>query len=561
MPGVELGPAREVLRRHFGYSDFRPLQTHAVAAVLSGRDAVIVLPTGGGKSICFQVPALLLPGLTVVVSPLISLMADQVQALQRRGIAADYLNSTLTPAESARRVARLERGDTKLLYVAPERLTSGRTTEILRRATVDMLVVDEAHCVSIWGQDFRPSYARLAAVRDALGAPQAVALTATATPAVRQDIVRLLALRSPLEVVGGFDRPNLQFSVRRLPREGARESALIEELARDDAPAVVYAATRAHVEHVARALRTHRVAAVAYHGGMTAERRARAQDAFMRDRERVIVATNAFGMGIDKPNVRLVAHHTMSGSLEDYYQEAGRAGRDGAAARCVLLHEPGDRAIHARLRERATVAPEDLARLWEVFRDARTPQVPLDAAALARRTHPAIPAESADRGIALLVDAGLLERTPDSGVRRVRLLALPERIQGEGPSLSRQAALLLQRLLAEGVPPDAWRDIDPASSGLAVAALDRALAELSDRQLVHVDRPAPTGRATQRAGAGARLDRLLLSLHRRIIADRAKLDAMAGYALSPGCRRHFILRYFGDTNAPSRCGTCDNCTR
>lgn len=561
MDGVQLGPARETLRRYFGYPDFRPMQKRAVAAVLSGRDAVIVLPTGGGKSICFQVPALLLPGLTVVVSPLISLMADQVQALQRRAVAADYLNSTLTPEETTRRMARLERGETKLLYVAPERLVAGRTTDALRRSTVSLLAVDEAHCVSIWGQDFRPSYARLAGVRASLGDPQTVALTATATPSVREDIVRLLALRSPLEVVGGFDRPNLHFSVRPLRREREREAVLVEELRRDEEPAVVYTATRSQVESVARALRAHRVAAVAYHGGMTAERRAQAQDAFMQGQERVIVATNAFGMGIDKPNVRLVAHHTMSGSLEDYYQEAGRAGRDGADSRCVLLHEPGDRVIHARLRERSCIPPDDLARLWTALRARGGDDVPLDPASFARIVRPTLAAESAERASALLVDAGLLERTPDSGIRQVRLLALPARLGTVRSSLSRHARQLLDRMLEMGVPGHEWRPLEPRTSGLAVSALDRALAELAARQLVHALPPPLTARLTSRPGADGRLDQLLRTLERRQAADRAKLDAMAGYALSPRCRRHFILRYFGDKNAPSRCETCDNCRR
>src|SRR5919199_5820377 len=338
--------ARETLRSRFGYDAFRPGQERAVAAVLSGRDTLVILPTGGGKSLCFQVPALMLPKLTVVISPLISLMKDQVDALAGRGLPATFINSTLTGNEVADRLARAERGEIKLLYVAPERFDQGSAAERLRRIGVSLLAVDEAHCISEWGHDFRPSYLRIRTVRERLGNPPTIALTATATPEVRRDIVRQLALREPETVITGFDRRNLRYHVVRTRTEQDKDQALIAALREYEGLAVVYASTRKAVERITAVLERARISAVAYHAGLDDDHRHEVQDAFMNEQVRVIVATNAFGMGIDKRNVRLVVHHAMPGTLEAYYQEAGRAGRDGLPSECVLLHAFPDRFTH-----------------------------------------------------------------------------------------------------------------------------------------------------------------------------------------------------------------------
>jgi RecQ family ATP-dependent DNA helicase len=338
--------ARNVLRGSFGYEGFRPGQERAVSAVLGGRDTLVVLPTGGGKSLCFQVPALLLPGLTVVVSPLISLMKDQVDALTARGLPATFINSSLPFGQVADRLARAERGEYRLLYVAPERFDYGSAAERLRGAGVSLLAVDEAHCISEWGHDFRPSYRRVRAIRASLGDPTTVALTATATPAVRRDIAEQLGLRSPETVVTGFDRRNLHYHVIRTRNDAEKDATLIHLLETHPGQAVVYVTTRKAVDRVADALGSAGLHARGYHGGLSDDERQAAQDDFMSERVRAIVATNAFGMGIDKANVRLVVHHTMPGSLEAYYQEAGRAGRNGQRANCVLLHAFQDRFTH-----------------------------------------------------------------------------------------------------------------------------------------------------------------------------------------------------------------------
>ncbi|WP_286143431.1 RecQ family ATP-dependent DNA helicase, partial [Adlercreutzia caecimuris] len=338
-----MAQARSVLAEHFGYRDFRPGQEAVVAAVLSGRDALAVMPTGAGKSVCYQVPAVVLPGMTVVVSPLVSLMADQVRSLKEAGIRGAFLNSSLTPAQQAEVLARAQAGAYDLMYVAPERLADPRFTAFAASASIPFVAVDEAHCVSQWGQDFRPSYLAIGEFIAALPVrPVMAALTATATERVRADIVRLLDLRDPALTVTGFDRPNLRFAVERCEpkRKDARLDAFIDE--RRAESGIVYCSKRACVEEVCAHLRERGIAATRYHAGLSPEERERNQRAFVADDAPVMVATNAFGMGIDKSNVSYVVHYNMPGSVEAYYQEAGRAGRDGAPAECLLLWCDGD---------------------------------------------------------------------------------------------------------------------------------------------------------------------------------------------------------------------------
>jgi ATP-dependent DNA helicase RecQ len=351
--------AREVLTSVFGYEDFRPGQAEAVDAALAQRDAVVLLPTGSGKSLCYQVPALAASragrGTTIVVSPLIALMRDQVGALAGRGVRAAALHSQQDAEEQRAAVASFLRGELALLYVSPERAALESFRRMLARVRIALLAVDEAHCVSQWGHDFRPEYMRLAELRPIVPAP-VLALTATATAVVLAEIASGLALRSPLVVRAGFDRPNLAFAVRALRSHDTRFAALVAELEsaglrgrRGSGRGIVYCSTRKVAERVAAELRSAGVAAGHYHAGRTALARERAQQAFEVGRTRVLVATNAFGMGIDLPDIRLIAHLQTPGSVEAYYQEAGRAGRDGAPARCVLFFGPADLMTQRRL--------------------------------------------------------------------------------------------------------------------------------------------------------------------------------------------------------------------
>ena len=335
--------ARAVLASRFGYDAFRPGQEAVVSALLSGRDVLAVMPTGAGKSVCYQVPAVVMEGMALVVSPLVSLMADQVRAVQEAGIRGAYLNSTLAPGQQAEVLRRAAEGAYDLMYVAPERLADPRFAEFARTARLALIAVDEAHCVSQWGQDFRPSYLSIGQfIAELPVRPPVAALTATATDLVRRDIVRLLGLRDAACTVTGFDRPNLRFAVeRREPKQKlACLDAFIDE--RRAESGIVYCAKRATVEEVCDHLRERGIAATRYHAGLTAEERERNQRAFVNDTAPVMVAANAFGMGIDKSNVSYVVHYNMPGSVEAYYQEAGRAGRDGSPAECLLLWCDGD---------------------------------------------------------------------------------------------------------------------------------------------------------------------------------------------------------------------------
>ena len=335
--------ARAVLASRFGYDGFRPGQEAVVSALLAGRDVLAVMPTGAGKSVCYQVPAVVMEGMALVVSPLVSLMADQVRAVQEAGIRGAYLNSTLAPGQQAEVLRRAAEGAYDLMYVAPERLADPRFAEFARTARLALIAVDEAHCVSQWGQDFRPSYLSIGQfIAELPVRPPVAALTATATDLVRRDIVRLLGLRDAACTVTGFDRPNLRLAVeRREPKQKlACLDAFIDE--RRAESGIVYCAKRATVEEVCDHLRERGIAATRYHAGLTAEERERNQRAFVNDTAPVMVATNAFGMGIDKSNVSYVVHYNMPGSVEAYYQEAGRAGRDGSPAECLLLWCDGD---------------------------------------------------------------------------------------------------------------------------------------------------------------------------------------------------------------------------
>lgn len=335
-----------LLKRHFGHATFRPMQEAIIADALAGRDVFVVMPTGGGKSLCYQLPALASPGTTVVVSPLIALMQNQVEALLANGIRAALINSTLSPQEQAERTEQAIAGAFDLLYLAPERLMSGQGRYLLSRLNVSRFAIDEAHCISEWGHDFRPEYRMMGELRSNFGGRFAqtplIALTATATHRVADDIVSQLQLRDPAIHRGGFERPNLHYEVRR--KHQSMRQVLDYLQAHPEADGIVYCQSRAKVDAVAAKLQQTGIAALPYHAGLDAEVRSANQHAFIYGQARVIVATIAFGMGVDKPDVRFVIHTDLPRHLEGYYQETGRAGRDGLPAHCLLLYSGGDRA-------------------------------------------------------------------------------------------------------------------------------------------------------------------------------------------------------------------------
>ncbi len=331
----------EALKTHFGFSEFLAGQEPVVSSLLAGRDTLAVMPTGGGKSLCYQLPAMVMDGVTLVVSPLIALMKDQVDGLVKKGVPATMINSTLTLSEQNERLTALEQGTYKLVYIAPERFRSSSFLRALSRVHISLFAVDEAHCLSQWGHDFRPDYLRLSEALEKIGAPQTAAFTATATPTVRDDILKVLKLRDPFVSISGFERPNLSLNITHCG-SNREKYEILEKLIDEQKTGIVYCSTRKKVEEVSASLAALGKKAVAYHGGMDDKDRSWAQNVFIDGTRDVAVATNAFGMGIDRPDVRFVTHFDVPGSVEAYYQEAGRAGRDGEPARCELLFNYAD---------------------------------------------------------------------------------------------------------------------------------------------------------------------------------------------------------------------------
>ena len=563
-----LDRARQELTRYWGYPDFRPGQDQAIRNVLSGGDSLTIMPTGGGKSLCYQVPALLLPGVTLVVSPLISLMKDQVDNLEAAGVPATFVNSTLGAAEMNARLDAARRGDVKLLYVAPERFDAEGFRRRLADIPVSLLAVDEAHCVSEWGHDFRPSYLRLGEVRTLLGGPPVAALTATATPEVRDDIVRQLRLRDAAVLVTGFDRRNLVWHVLQAKSDSEKDRLLLKLLKGRDGSAIVYASTRKAVDALTALLNGVGTRAVGYHAGLPDRDRKRIQDEFMSGKVRVVVATNAFGMGIDKPDVRVVIHYNLPGNLEAYYQEAGRAGRDGGPSDCVLLHAFRDKFTHEYFINSAYPPRPAVEAAMKALRERADADglFGLPVGELAHTVSALDDERQAASAVRVLEQFGLVRQTYGNGPRpvRVRLLARPDRISRELAERPDELQMLrgLWRAargeaIYRGVELD-WRALDGAAGGRGRAAA--LLDALQDEGFVEW-RPL-NAEGTWVLDRDTPLNRLAVdwrALGERKHRELGKLRQMQAYAYAEGCRRGFVLRYFGDPAAMTHCGACDNC--
>jgi ATP-dependent DNA helicase RecQ len=532
---------REGLIRHFGLDDFRPGQSDVVNAVMAGRNAVVVMPTGAGKSLCYQLPATLLPGVTLVVSPLIALMKDQVEQLTARGIEATFINSTLSDTERAERQRRLAAGGYKLVYVAPERFRSGAFFDALTTAGVALFAVDEAHCISQWGHDFRPDYAQLGKVRKRLRPPRTVALTATATPEVREDIVKSLLMKDPQVFAAGFDRPNLILEVQPVSGDDDKKSA-VADLVREGGSGIVYCSTRKAAETIFASLERNR-RAVLYHAGMDDDARRRAQDLFMSTPDAVAVATNAFGMGIDKADLRFVVHANIPRAVEAYYQEIGRAGRDGKPSRAVLLFNHSDVYTHERMIEGNHPGETLFAEVWSALQSAD--ELTLGMKALSDRV------EASEFELAAVLR--VLERTGKVG-RGSRLegpygITLLPRASALEPADAGARAVLISLLGSFPIsrPVQTEAALLARRTELPEAQVRQALAQLERAGAIELRRPfaGRTLRAMERGpwqAQGIDFGRLEEQQRRALLLLRRMTD----YAYATSCRRRFLLRYFGE---------------
>src|SRR5215217_5743341 len=380
-----LADAISSLRKHFGFDDFREGQREVIGSILEGKDAVVVMPTGSGKSLCYQLPAMILDGVTLVVSPLIALMKDQVDALHARGLPATFINSSISESEQRARIDSLRRREQKLVYIAPERFRSSRFNAALEQIPISLFAVDEAHCISTWGHDFRPDYLRLRGIIGSLGRVQTLALTATATPYVRSDIIQQLGLNQPQTFVSGFDRPNLSIEVVHTEKERQKISHIRRLAKTHSGSGIIYTATRKAVEQVGVKLQSAGLSVSTYHAGMADSVRIKAQDNFMSGRTQMIVATNAFGMGIDKPDIRFVVHYQMPGSIEAFYQEIGRAGRDGLPSKCVLLFNYADKNTHDFFIEGSYPNISVIKQVYDALAGTELKRIELSTQEIARR--------------------------------------------------------------------------------------------------------------------------------------------------------------------------------
>jgi ATP-dependent DNA helicase RecQ len=551
---------RAALEQVFGYSDFRPGQVEMILPLINGESVLGLMPTGAGKSLCFQLPAALLPGATVVISPLIALMKDQVDglppALYRR---ATLINSSLEPGEADRRLERVARGEISLIYAAPERLRHRSFVRALQRRGVSLFVVDEAHCVSLWGHDFRPDYFFIGQVLRDLGRPTLLALTATATPEMQEEIGRQLEVPFRTVNLGTF-RPNLQLATRKLPSEGDKWAALLALLQEEKGPAIVYVDRRKLAEDLAARLQSEGIAGEGYHAGLQREHRDRTQTRFMMGQSRVIIATVAFGMGVDKADVRLVVHYNLPRSLEAYYQEAGRAGRDGLPARCVLLYTSYDKSNLTRRTNQDRLLAGEILNLHR---------------SLARRLKDrpgAVSAEDLEKecasdgvrvrvGISLLQGIGAVERGYDFP-GSIWLVARngdaqsppPASQDGSYEQYRRFAAAL--GLAGRGLSFPSERVA--AAAGLPLDALEPALLDWQEAGWLKY-RGGGRGMGLRAAPVRPEVEREVRAVLKRMEEmDGRRLELLARYLETRQCRQGFVGEYFG-RKPPQECGVCDNC--
>lgn len=564
----------ELLKIHFNYGSFRPGQERAIDNILHKKDTLVVLPTGAGKSLIYQLPALILEGITIVISPLIALMKDQVDSLEKVGIPATFINSSISPDETQKRLARVKSGFYKIIYIAPERFYNQIFISELKNIKVSLFAIDEAHCISQWGHDFRPSYMRLKEAIKFVGSPVVVALTATATPEVRDDIIAQLNLKDPDVVITGFARPNLQFAV--MPATNGKKIESIINLLTTNTElgsGIIYVGTRSKADELVEALTNNDVKAVVYHAGMDPESRSWVQERFMTGEAQVVVATNAFGLGINKKDIRFVIHHDLPGTIEAYYQEAGRAGRDDKPSFCLLFYHQQDRYLREFFIKGDNPDPRIIIEIYDFLLRRAELEVDPNASVLityaeiAQSISDSVPEMAIGTALKVLEKEGYISR-PNEKTSNSYLKAKKD-WQEIAASISQRAKSQVEIVEKLGEKyinelTKGW-EFNPEEVAVVLKvkkdSLLRVIKKLAEKDLVEYK---PPFRGTEikilKVVEPEDINLDFKALKAKAARAYEKLDEMENYVYHLGCRQEYILRYFGDGTAKP-CGKCDSCLK
>ncbi len=559
---------KELLKIHYGFESFRKGQSDAIDSILAKKNTIVIMPTGGGKSLIYQLSALVLDGITIVISPLIALMKDQVDFLNSVGIPATFINSTISTEEYIKRINQIQNKYFKLLYVSPERFNNQSFIQLLKGIKVSLFAIDEAHCISQWGHDFRPSYTRLSKAVELVGNPPIVALTATATLEVKEDISRQLKLINPNVYVTGFARPNLQFGVISVNNDSEKMQAILNTIKSIPEPrGIIYAGTRKKTDEIMEILKQEGFKIGAYHAGMDIEKRKNIQESFMEDKIDIIVATNAFGLGIDKPNIRFVIHHDMPGTIEAYYQEAGRAGRDGKNSLCLLIYAPKDRYLREFFINGENPSLNTILEIYDTLLNYEEETVSFTYTELNNILSEKVPDMAIGSSLKLLEKNGLISKSREKSKKGYIKInkSLDELLEiiGNRAKVQRKNLKnlfeLYEKELITGfkVNLDEIADIIDAKR----ATFKGLIKKISEAGACEY---TPPFKGTEiKILKRIPVEELELSFNVTELQTKKekaydKLNKMENYVFHTNCRQKYILNYFGDTD-DYKCGMCDNC--